>query len=246
MKSLKIAMIGVSAALYATIGYLTYFGIFCPGVGVVRFWPSVVIPAIFGVLFGPLVGGISAAIGIFISDMLVHGNVLLSILVGVPSNFVCFFLIGYISRKNLDWEKTYLGIGVGVGVIGLIVYLMATFPSSVPHTLALMFGGVCAGSFLGVVVFGHLWPEWRSYGAAAVIGNFTGSTIIGLGLWASSQFFLLPSGDFHAPLYLSLVWLVWTFATEIPFLLAIVPPVLKAYYKAFPDFKPRYSEESNL
>jgi len=57
MKTLDVAMIGVSAALYAIVGYLTNLGIVSPLVGVVRFWPSVIVPAAFAVLFGPWVGG---------------------------------------------------------------------------------------------------------------------------------------------------------------------------------------------
>ena len=62
-------MTGMSATLYAIVGYLTNLGVVSPVVGVVRFWPSVIVPATFAVLFGPWVGGISAAIGIFISDI---------------------------------------------------------------------------------------------------------------------------------------------------------------------------------
>ena len=98
-KSWEIATIALSASLYAVIGYASYLGIFTPMIGVVRFWPSVFIPAVFAVLFGPRVGGISAAIGIFISDMMIHGNALLSLSVGVPANFVCFYSVGWFTDK---------------------------------------------------------------------------------------------------------------------------------------------------
>ncbi|MEJ2242033.1 MAG: ECF transporter S component, partial [Candidatus Bathyarchaeota archaeon] len=83
MKTLDIAIIGVGAALYAIVGILTNLGIVSPVVGVVKFWPAVIVPGIFAVLFGPLVGGTSAAIGIFISDMVQpgHGIPLLSLTV---------------------------------------------------------------------------------------------------------------------------------------------------------------------
>ena len=45
-------MIGVSAALYAIGGVLTNMGIVSPVVGVVKFWPAVIVPGIFAVLFG--------------------------------------------------------------------------------------------------------------------------------------------------------------------------------------------------
>ncbi|MEM4430788.1 MAG: hypothetical protein QXM08_06460, partial [Thermofilaceae archaeon] len=67
-----VALTSLNAALYAALGYASYLGLFAPAIGVVRFWPSVFVPALFAVLFGELVGGLGAAIGIFISDMLIH------------------------------------------------------------------------------------------------------------------------------------------------------------------------------
>jgi hypothetical protein len=46
-KPLEPVLIAMNAALYAGVGYLTFLGIFAPVVGTVRFWPSVVIPAVF-------------------------------------------------------------------------------------------------------------------------------------------------------------------------------------------------------
>jgi uncharacterized membrane protein len=126
MKTLQVAMIGVSAALYAIVGILTNIGIVSPVVGVVKFWPAVIIPAIFAVLFGPWVGGTSAAIGIFISDMIQpgHGIAFLSLTVGVPSNFAAFYLIGLFSRKNMKWRNIILALIIGsIALTGLIGYL---------------------------------------------------------------------------------------------------------------------------
>lgn len=65
----------------------------------VRFWPAVVVPAVFSVLFGPLFGGVGAAIGIFISDMLSHGMPFLSLSVGVTSNFTAFYILGHMTKE---------------------------------------------------------------------------------------------------------------------------------------------------
>jgi hypothetical protein len=37
---------------------------------------------------------------------------------------------------------------------------------------------------------------------------------------------------------------IWTFATEIPFILLLGPPVIKACYKAFPSFKLRIKTDN--
>ena len=91
-------------------------------VGGVAFWPAAVIPAIFAVLFGPWTGGIGAAIGIFIRDMLFHGDPLLSLSAGVTANFAVFFIIGYVSRTNLDRKK--LSISAIIGSIIIVAGLL--------------------------------------------------------------------------------------------------------------------------
>jgi len=236
------AMIGVSAALYAIVGYLTNLGIVSPVVGVVRFWPSVIVPAAFAVLFGPWVGGISAAIGIFIADMVHpgHGIAVLSLTVGVPSNFAGFFLIGWISKFNMKWRDIALALSAGgVAVIAMIAYLLQL--SLLSTEVATLFLGVYLVCCAIIVAVGLWKPEWKGYGTAAVVGLLVGSAYIGFGLWLYSQFLPLPLAlgwERNAPFYAGFLWFVWTFATEIPFLVTIVPLILKACYSAFPSLKP--------
>ncbi len=243
MKTIDVAMIGVSAALYAIVGYLTNLGIVSPVVGVVRFWPAVIIPAIFAVLFGPWVGGTSAAIGIFISDMVHpgHGIALLSLTVGVPSNFAGFFLIGLISRRNMKWRNIAIALIFGSATItAMISYLFII--ESLALDVAVLFLAVLFASAAIVIGVGLWKPDWKSYGLASVVGLLVGSAIIGFGLWTYSQFLPLPLGlgvERNAPFYASFLWLVWTFATEIPFLVTIVPPVVKICYEAFPFLAPK-------
>lgn len=238
MKPLHVAMTGISAALYAVVGILTNMGIVSPAVGVVRFWPAVIVPAIFAVLFGPWVGGTGAAIGIFISDMIQpgHGIALLSLTVGVPSNFAGFYIIGSLSRRKINLRNMVLVLAVGSAAIAaLIGYLLMIEVFALD--LAALFLGVLFASVVLVIGVGLWKPEWKNYGLAAVVGLLVGSAIIGVGLWAYSQFLPLPLTGFerNAPLYAIFLWLVWTFATEIPFLVTIVPPIVKVCYKAFPS-----------
>lgn len=253
----KLMLIGLSAALYGVLGYDPFFTYICPralilGV-VVIFWPAAVFPAIFGVLFGPLVGGISAAIGIFLSDMLLfqwnptlHNNLILGIAIGVIANFVCFYLISYISRKDPSWTRTrlgHMGLLLCIIILAYIAYLDTLFPISIPPPYS-SFGVINIGLFLLIVVLGgRMWPEWRSYGIASVISKAISGSIIGLGLWGISQFFVLPLGYSHLPFDISLAWLAWTFSSESLFLLTIVPLVLKACYKKFPSLNPSRTKE---
>jgi len=238
LKALDVALIAVNTALYAGVGYLAYFvfPLFCPGISVVRFWPVVIIPAVFAVLFGPFVGGMGAAFGIFISDMLVHGNVLLSLVAGVTSNFVGFYLIGYISRRKFNWSKLLIALGLGYLALAYVSFVWLQFE------IAVLFTAIIIGSYVILIIVGCLWSRWRSFELASTIGLLVGSTIIGFTVWAFSQFFMLPSGEMQLPLYASLIWLVWTFATEIPFLIVLGPPIIEACYRAFPSLKPRQKE----
>jgi uncharacterized membrane protein len=241
MKAVDVAMTGICAALYAIVGYLLNLGIVSPVVGVVRFWPSVIVPAVFAILFGPWVGGIGAGIGIFFADMIYpgHGIALLSATVGVPSNFLGFFLLGYIGRKNVHWKHIAMGLGAGGIMVPMTLYLLVQNVLSLD--VALLFLGVFFGCYTIAVVVGYLLPEWKSYEFASVVGLAVGSAWIGFGLWAYSQVLPLPltlGFERYAPLYASFLWLVWTFATEIPFLVILGPPILKACYRAFPSLKP--------
>lgn len=241
LKTLDVAMTGVCAALYTIVGYLTNLGIVTPVVGVVRFWPSVFVPAIFAVLFGPWVGGISAAIGIFFSDMIYpgHGVALLSLTVGVPANFLMFFLIGYIAQKNVNWKHVIVGLGASSLIIGLTAYLTVIELLSVD--IFLLFISVLLGCYILIVLLWTRLPKWRSFWIASVVGNGVGCAWIGATLWIYSQFLTLPLtfAPFHrnAPFYAGFLWFVWTFSVQIPFLITIVPPVVKACYRAFPSLK---------
>lgn len=241
-------MTAVCAALYAIVGYFTNLGVVSPVVGVVRFWPSVIVPAVFAVLFGPWVGGIGAAIGIFFADMIHpgHGIALLSLTVGVPSNFLGFFLVGYIGRKNIEWKHIGIGLAFTGIIAGMISYL--SIEALLSMDVALLFLGVFFGCYIIVVAMGYLFPDWKSYGFASVVGLAVGSAWIGFGLWMYSRFLPLPLAlgwERNAPFYASFLWLVWTFATEIPFLVTLGPPILKACYKAYPFLMPTKKEADN-
>jgi len=250
LKASEVAMIGVCASLYAVVGRLTDFGIV---VGGVAFWPAAVIPAIFAVLFGPWTGGIGAAIGIFIRDMLFHGDPLLSLSAGVTANFAGFFLVGYISRRNLDWKKVSTSIVVGgiivaVGLllpIALIPVESGIFTGLSSLDALLLFCVTVIASIVITIVVAHFWPEWKNYGVGSVIGLGVGAAIIAVVIYFYSNLFFSPTGYFKTPLPSSFIPLVfiWTFATEIPFILLLGPPVIKACYKAFPSLKPKERSE---
>ncbi len=242
-RSIKVTMISLCAALYVVLGYMTFLGVFAPIVGVVRFWGiAVVVPAVFAFLFGGVVGGIGAAIGIFISDMLIHGNALLSLTAGVPANFVMFYIIGRLGRAKTGLATLNVGVAFGCLVI-LMVFLIRWLMGSEFNLLAtaIILAFAVASTVL-TVVLSRLRVEWGGFAVASIVGNAVGSAIVGLGVWLFSQFFILPMNYGHdLPLTAALIWFAWTFTNQMPFLLAFAPPILKACYKAFPSFVQRDS-----
>lgn len=249
MKSLDVAMIGVCAALYAVVGRLTDFGV---TVGGVAFWPAAVIPAIFAVLFGPWTGGVGAAIGIFIRDMFFHGDPLLSLSAGVTANFVAFFVIGYISRTNLDWKKLIISMVVG-GIVIAVGLLLPTILLPAESTIytglsqldsIILFIVTVIVSIPIIMIVARFWKEWRNYAVGSIIGAGMGSVIIATVVWVYSQVFFSSTSYFKAPIQSSFIPIifVWTFATEIPFILLVGPPIIKACYEAFPSLAPQSKE----
>jgi len=234
--SIRLTMTALNAALYASIGLLTYLGVFAPIVGVVRFWGlAVVVPAVFAVLFGPFVGGVGAAIGIFLSDMVVHGNVLVSLVAGVTSNYAMFYLIGWISRKDFSSKLRKMFVGFG-SIFVVLAFAAAWYVGGQADLATTLIFAIFCGISLVLLLVVRFWPRWRSYAIGAIIGNACGSAIIGLTLWAMSQFFMLPSNlGYQVPLYAAAVWFLWTFSNQMPFLLVLVPPILDACYRAIPS-----------
>jgi hypothetical protein len=236
LKTQDIAVIGICSALYAVVGILTanvsFFGI--------GFLPAVVIPAVFAVLYGPWVGGISGGIGIFIRDMVVHGNAALSLSAGVPPNFILYFLIGYVVYKNIGLKQALAGISiVAIGLlVPAIVFLpdLASFTGLSSEVFILVFLLTIVLSLGAIGGAAVRWKEWRSYAVGATIGLTAGAGLLSVTVWLVSPLFLDYFGQpFSAAFILPLF--IWTYATEIPFILLAGPPIIKACYKAFPALK---------
>lgn len=245
MKTQDIAVIGICAALYAIVGISTanvnFFGI--------GFLPAVVIPAVFAMLYGPWVGGISGAIGIFIRDMFVHGNAALSLVAGVPPNFILFFLIGYISYRNISLKQALAG--VIVAAVGLLAPTIILLPDITAYTglstevFLLSFTLTFILSLAIIAAVAVRWKEWRSYAIAAVVGQAVGAGLLSITVWGVSPLFL---SFFGAPLSASLIFpiFVWTFATELPFILLAGPPIIKICYRAFPSLRRKENQGTDL
>lgn len=102
--SLDVTMAATCAVLYAMGSYLTAYISSPWGSG--QFRPAVVVPAVFSTLFGPMVGGIGAAVGTLIVDSAKYGQIYIrSLVAAVPGNFVGFYLFGRLMKRRFSWEN---------------------------------------------------------------------------------------------------------------------------------------------
>lgn len=245
----RVAAIGLCAALYTVVGISSFLGIFAPMLGVVRFWPGVFVPAIFAMLLGPFVGGMGAAIGIFLSDLYVffatgQTNPLLSLIAGVPSNFLCFYVLGRLGRSKMgwdDWRMLVPLILLGIAAIGPFLYVEYMFSIEMIGTdsrwvSAVLLGFAIAIFVLGLVA-GRLRKSYLSYYVGGTLGLLLGGAWIGLGIWLYSQLFGLPITGARIDLAMAVFYFLWVFGTEIPFIL-VVPPILDVIYRIYPFLKP--------
>jgi hypothetical protein len=243
--SLQLATTAVNAALYAGVGaiWLTFplllFG--------VRFWPPVFVPAVFGVLFGPWVGGIGAAVGIFLADMIYgHHDPLLSFLVGVPSNFLGFYIIGWITRRGDTGliKRMFLTLSLVIQPAFAIalaygVYLVfGTMGFEGPQFIAGIAGLIVVIAILALTALRNRWADFE---IAASIGLAVGTFIIGLGIVIYSAIFGLPVavGLGTKPLAAAYIYVITSsnYFSEIPFLVILTPPVIAACRAAFPSLR---------
>jgi hypothetical protein len=241
--SLRLATTVVNAALYALIGLLwTVFPVTVFGV---RFWPQVFVPAAFSVLFGPWTGGVGAAIGIFIADVFYgHHDPLLSFLVGVPSNFVGFFLIGWLTHRSPAAGAKRLLLGVSLLIpIALAAYGVFLLSGSgrgfgSPQFLVAFVGLLAVIVILAFTVKRNRWADFE---VASSISLGVGSIIIGVGIVGYSTLFTLPAvlglGNGALPTAFIYATTTFTYLSEIPFLILLTPPVVAACKAAFPSLQ---------
>jgi hypothetical protein len=234
MKTTDLAGFALNTALYVAVGVLfsSAFPLTFEGV---RFWPQVIIPAIFAVVFGPWVGGFGAAVGIFLSDVILGNNPLLSLMAGVTSNFLGFWLLGFIANMRVRLAVPAALYGLATVLLAWIAYIYTS----------LIYAGIiisCYVVFLAIVLSSS---KWRSYEAGSVVGLLVGSAIIGAMVPLFAQLFTPLGQTPLAPFTLAggFALFIWTFSTEIPFLLILGPPIIEAVRQALPNIKSKNQSE---
>jgi hypothetical protein len=102
--SMLVALTSICASLYALGSFATSYIESPWGSG--QFRPAVVIPAVFAILFGPIPGGVGAAVGTLLADSARHGQFYLkSLIAAVPGNFIGFCFLGHYLHARFTWTR---------------------------------------------------------------------------------------------------------------------------------------------
>lgn len=129
----RIAVIAITAALYTVGKALTGFIPTPWGIG--QFLIGVFIPAYFAVVADTLPVAIGAGIGTFVGDVAVltplgETTPTLSLVAGVPANFVGFLLFGWFVKKYKSWSAfvaatvCFVTLGNLIAAVSVVEYLV--------------------------------------------------------------------------------------------------------------------------
>jgi len=134
----KLAIIVITTVLYAIGKWITAFIPTPWGVG--ELLVGIFLPAFMAVTSDTLSVAVGAGLGTFVGDFFVQTNPTLSLIAGVPANFLAFLLFGWFVKKYRSWPSfvagTVIFVSLGNLVAAILVYLFIgstigeTLPSS--------------------------------------------------------------------------------------------------------------------
>lgn len=125
--STRVSVIAITAALYAVGKWATAYIRTPWGVG--ELLVGVFFPAFMAVVCETMPVAIGAGLGTFIGDFLVSTSPALSLVAGVPANFLAFLLFGWFVKKYKTWPSfvaaTVAFVTLGNLIAAVMVYLFA-------------------------------------------------------------------------------------------------------------------------
>jgi hypothetical protein len=144
--AVKIAIMAVSALLYALGKLITAFIPTPWGVG--QLLVGVFLPGFMAVTSDTFAVAVGAGLGTFVGDFAVQTNPTLSLIAGVPANFIAFLLFGWFVKKYKSWPAFVAGavafVTLGNLIAALLVFQFAQ--STIGITLP-------ASAIMGLTVF---------------------------------------------------------------------------------------------
>lgn len=210
--STKVSIIVITAVLY-TIGKAITGFIPTPW-GVGQLLVGLFLPAYFVVVSETLPAAIGAALGTFIGDTLVltplkETTPFLSLVAGVPANFVGAFLLGYFVKKYRTWASFVAATVSFVTLGNLIAAASVVYFVGLPLSLIIGFVVFWNTTSIPAVIIGvpiliratrslygrsqivTFFPEWNALGRTKELAYMVGFTLLFL-LIGVASFVLSP------------------------------------------------------
>lgn len=139
-KPIQIALIIIGAVLYG-LGCVATMGI---AIGFITIRPAAFIACTWGILFGPWVGGLAAAIGnTFISDVL-SGWFGIGGVGGFVGNFMMGFLPALLIKNVRDWKQISFWSGISAVICAACIGGWMAFMKFAPFWV--LFSTVCVSN----------------------------------------------------------------------------------------------------
>ena len=134
----KLAVVIITTALYAIGKWMTAFVPTPWGVG--QLLVGIFLPAYMAVVADTLSVAVGAGLGTFAGDLFVQTNPTLSLIAGVPANFIAFLFFGWFVKKYRSWPSfvaaTVVFVSLGNLIAAFLVYQFAnaTIGVTLPST----------------------------------------------------------------------------------------------------------------
>jgi len=134
----KVAIIVITAVLYAIGKWMTAFIPTPWGVG--QLLVGVFLPAFMAVTSDTVSVAIGAGMGTFMGDLFVQTNPTLSLVAGVPANFVAFLFFGWFVKRYRSWPSfvaatvVFVSLGNLIAAVNVFLFAQATIGITLPST----------------------------------------------------------------------------------------------------------------
>jgi hypothetical protein len=134
---IKIAIIVITTVLYAIGKWITAFIPTPWGVG--ELLVGIFLPAYMAVTSDTLSVAIGAGLGTFVGDFFVQTNPTLSLIAGVPANFLAFLFFGWFVKKYKSWPAfvaaTVIFVSLGNLIAAILVFFFIGYTTGGAQTL---------------------------------------------------------------------------------------------------------------
>lgn len=138
---MRVAVIVLTALLYAVGKWITAFIPTPWGVG--QLLVGVFLPAFMAVTAETFPVAIGAGLGTFVGDLFVQTNPTLSLVAGVPANFIAFLLFGWFVKRYRSWPSfvaatiAFVSLGNLIAAVNVYLFAQATIGITLPQSAIL-------------------------------------------------------------------------------------------------------------